>query len=172
MSATRKGKILSQIYEFLSKGWSGTNDSYPENQRIVHTTRLYNAGFKSDYTSLDESPKIHCGYLGIFKMKSMTKSYIWWPNLELITKNCSGCQACRHNLFETHIYAWNYPQCPRGRLHCDSVRLFWGHMYFVVVDTISFESLFFDYGVCGELVSDYGPQFVSEEFHQFLQKMV
>ena len=43
--------------------------------------------------------QIHEGHLGVVKMKSFTRSLVWWPNidkdLESLAKKCEGCQQNR-----------------------------------------------------------------------------
>ena len=39
---------------------------------------------------------LHEGHVGVVKMKSLARSYVWWPRIdsgiELVAKDCVGCQ--------------------------------------------------------------------------------
>ena len=128
---------------------------------------------------------------GANKMKSVARSYFWWPKLdkdiENLAKSCSECQAVKKSPAAAPLHPWTWPSRVYQRVHVDFMVPFQGAMLLVVVDAYSkwpdvFEmqnttasrtiewlrSLFCSYGYPEQLVSDNGPQFVSEEFARFL----
>ncbi|XP_052771110.1 uncharacterized protein K02A2.6-like [Mya arenaria] len=201
-SATRKDPVLSKVYEIVSTGSIGVDTSDLElkpylnrrtelslhqgcvmwGNRVIIPSSLRNQVME----------ELHSGHVGIVKMKSLARSYAWWPNLdselEELTKHCSGCMANRPSPKESPIHPWEFPKKPWSRVHIDFAGPFMGYMYLVLVDAYSkwpivkimkkttaghtidvLRAIFADYGVCDELVSDNGPQFVSEEFRHFLR---
>lgn len=137
---------------------------------------------------LDE---LHTGHPGVVRMKSLARSYVWWPGLDLqVEERCKGCEPCQRgqkNPPLTPLQSWPWPTGPWQRIHIDFAGPFEGRMFFVIVDAHSkwpevilmdstssaktievLRGLFSHYGVPEVLVSDNGPQFTSEEFAHFL----
>ena len=86
------------------------------------------------------------------------------------------------------VHPWEFPPNPWERLHIDYAGPFRGHMYLIAVDAHSkwpgvipmsstsspatanaLRSLFARIGLPKQIVSDNGPQFVSEDFEHFLK---
>ncbi|KAL4008501.1 hypothetical protein ACER0C_002353 [Sarotherodon galilaeus] len=135
---------------------------------------------------------LHNGYLGVVKMKSLARSYVWWPGLdceiENMAKSCTGCQQTLRQPQTAPVHAWEWPSAPWQRIHIDYAGPFMDQMFLVVVDahskwpeifpvkqattasTInSLRSLFARTGLPQQLVSDNGRQFTGEEFQCFLR---
>lgn len=54
---------------------------------------------------------LHEGHVGVVKMKSLARSYVWWPkidsDIESVAKNCTGCQVTRASPARvTHPTVW------------------------------------------------------------------
>lgn len=135
--------------------------------------------------------ELHSSHMGIIKMKSVARSYIWWPNLdrdiENMANSCSSCLLERANPSKSELHNWHYPSKPWERLHLDYLGPFKGKMYLIVVDAHSkwleiFETkstsaklaidnlrqLFARFGLPRSVHSDNGPPFNSLEFKNFL----
>lgn len=135
--------------------------------------------------------KLHCNHLGMSCMKSLARSYVWWPgldrNIEEITKGCTSCQAVKDMPAVAPSHQWSWPARAWQRVHVDFAGPFQGKMYLVIVDAHSkwpevFEmrsttanstiavlrQVFASHGLLLQLVSDNAPQFVAEEFKQCL----
>ncbi|KFD59941.1 hypothetical protein M514_07281 [Trichuris suis] len=133
---------------------------------------------------------IHDGHPGICAMKSIARFYVWWPGLdsdiERYVRNCSGCQENQARPPEVPLFSWNMPSEPWTRLHVDLAGPFKNLNWFVIVDAYSkwldviplrntlsatiikhCRRLFATFGLPRYIVSDNGPQFVSEEFTTF-----
>ena len=86
------------------------------------------------------------------------------------------------------LHPWVWPSRPWQRIHVDFAGPFFNKMFFLVIDAHSkwgevfqmaqttatktievLRQLFSSYGLPEQIVSDNGPQFVSEEFRQFMQ---
>ncbi|RXN35131.1 putative protein K02A2.6-like protein [Labeo rohita] len=136
--------------------------------------------------------ELHTGHPGIVRMKAIARSYVWWPGLdadiELQVKMCQSCQQIQKIPSQAPLHPWEWPSKPWERIHVDFAGPCEGHMYLVVVDAHSkwpevqvmtsataektievLRNLFSHYGLPEVLVSDNGPQFVSQEFANFLK---
>jgi len=136
---------------------------------------------------LDE---LHDTHPGMSRMKAIARSFVWWPNLDVQIErkvaDCSVCQAMKANPPTASVHPWSYPSKPWSRLHVDYAGPVNGSMYLVVVCAYSkypeiikmksttstatiaaLRELFSRHGLCEVLVSDNGPQFVSQEFEMF-----
>nr|XP_061811684.1 uncharacterized protein K02A2.6-like [Nerophis lumbriciformis] len=139
---------------------------------------------------LDE---LHSGHCGVVRMKEMVRSYFWWPSLDAAieekAKSCSACQKLRNLPQLAPLHPWDWPEEPWQRVHVDFAGPLENHMFFVVIDAHSkwpevavmkstssertieeLRSIFSHNGLPQQLVSDNGPQLVSEEFKAFMEE--
>lgn len=135
---------------------------------------------------------LHHEHPGICKMKALAHSYVWWPGLdgeiENMVQNCAVCQAVQKVHSVAPLHPWRWPVRVWQRIHLDFAEKD-RQYYLVIVDSHSkwlevfhmtsttssrtievLRNLFAAYGLPEEVVSDNGPQFVSAEFKQFLDK--
>uniref|UniRef100_A0A5S6QTQ4 RNA-directed DNA polymerase n=1 Tax=Trichuris muris TaxID=70415 RepID=A0A5S6QTQ4_TRIMR len=133
---------------------------------------------------------VHEGHPGIVAMKSMARFQVWWPGIdkeiETYVNQCEACQRNRQRPPEVPLLPWNVPAEPWTRIHVDIAGMFMDHYWLVVVDAHSkwlevipmkstttasvikrLRKLFATFGLPRAIVSDNGPQFVSEEFEVF-----
>jgi hypothetical protein len=136
--------------------------------------------------------ELHEGHIGVAKMKMLGRNYIWWPGLdfevESLAKSCQTCQQISHNSSAAILHPWTYPSGPWQRIHVDYAGPFQGHMFLLVIDAYSkwpevkkmkvttstatinaMRDIFSRNGLPNVLVSDNGPQFVSDEFSHFMK---
>ena len=125
-------------------------------------------------------------------MKSLARSYVFWPgidkDIEHLVKQCSGCQKQQNAPAKAFLHPWEWPSSPWERVHVDFAGPFMNRMFFIIVDAHSkwpeivmmkstttaktievMRKIFARNGLCKQLVSDNGPQFISEEFAQFMK---
>ena len=87
--------------------------------------------------------ELHEGHLGIVKMKSLARSYIWWPkidkDIEHLAKSCPGCQLQQNEAGKVplHLHPWEWPTTPWQRIHLDFAGPFLGRMFLIIVDAHS-----------------------------------
>ena len=133
---------------------------------------------------------LHEGHPGIWAMRALAWFYVWWPRIdseiEVFLKVCYSCQENRPRAPETLLYSWNSPSEPWARIHIDYAGPFEGMYWLVVVDSYSkwveikrstsmtaittiklLREIFCQLGIPKVIVSDNGPQFVSQEFQEF-----
>jgi hypothetical protein len=133
---------------------------------------------------------LHSAHPGVVKMKLLARSYVWWPSIDLdievLVKCCTGCQQHHRNPSKAPLHPREWPSAPWKRIHIDFAGPFMDHMFLIAVDahskwpevipmtkttatktTQAFRTIFSRNGLPEQIVSDNGPQFVSEEFQQF-----
>ena len=133
---------------------------------------------------------LHRDHPGVVRMKAIARSYMWWPGLdkalEKVARSCVACQAVKQTPANAPLHPWTWPDRPWQRVHIDFAGPFQGKMFFLAIDAHSkwgeiFEmtqttttktiallrQLIATYGLPEQIVSDNGPQFISEEFREF-----
>ena len=138
---------------------------------------------------LDE---LHRDHLGIVRMKNKARSHVWWPGIDLdiesIVRSSLPCQSVRNTAPTAPLHPWLWPTKPWRRVHIDFAGPFLNRMFLLAVDahskwpeviemsnttssktTDELRRLFATYGLPEQLVTDNGPQFVSQEFSSFMK---
>ena len=194
--ATRTDLCLSKVLWFVQQGWPSTVPEFakPFSNRselsveegcVLWGIRVL-VPKKLQGRVLDE---LHSNHLGMSRMKSLARSYVWWPGLdhdtEEVAKGCASCQTVKD------MPAFAPLHLGSGQCTCGSVDFagpFQEKMYFIIVDAHSkwpkvfvmtsiissntiavLRCVFASHGLPLQLVSDNGPQFLSEEFKQYLE---
>ncbi len=138
--------------------------------------------------------ELHAGHMGVVKMKGLARSYVWWPkideSIEQLAKACTACQMNQANPAKAPAHPWIPCTRPWERIHVDYAGPVEGQMLLVVVDAFSkwpevvlkrsststatidsLRTIFSRQGIPQTLVSDNGPQFRSEEFKAFMDRL-
>ena len=136
--------------------------------------------------------QLHETHPGVSRMKSLARSFVWWPGLdkqiEDCVEQCRVCQESRPVPAKAPIHPWEWPHNPWSRIHIDHAGPFLGHLYLVVVDSHSkwmdvqivsstssevtikkLSELFAVHGIPELIVSDNGTGFTSDEFKSFVE---
>jgi len=83
--------------------------------------------------------ELHHTHMGTVKMKSVARSYIWWPgidnDIQNITKSCVFCLAHGNNPPKSVLHSWPWPEGPSQRVHLDFLGLVDGKMFIVIIDS-------------------------------------
>ena len=135
--------------------------------------------------------ELHRGHPGIVRMKVLARSHVWWPDIDReigqCASSCQSCQAVKNSSVRAPLHPWVWPTNPWERVYLDFAGPFLGKMILVAVDahtkwpeayfmhsttttkTITILcDMFARYGLPRQIVTDNGPQFVSEEFQRFM----
>ncbi|XP_039291150.1 uncharacterized protein K02A2.6-like [Nilaparvata lugens] len=197
---TAKDVVLSQVCEYVKYEW-------PDNSKIVDKLKPYFNRRNELYVDKDclmlgnrivipvslrklILTELHSSHLGVVKMKSMARSYVWWPNIdseiEEIAKSCKLCYECKSNPPKV-TSAWKWPAAPGHRIHIDHCGPIKGKYYLLITDayskwldvmeasslttdcTIDLLRVYFaNWGIPLILVSDNATCFTADEFQKFV----
>ena len=200
LPVTSKDPVLARLHSYVMSGWPSKVDEAlkpyairpgemsVENGCILWGLRVmipppYRERLMDD---------LHETHPGICRMKSIARSYLWWPCLDqdIVDRvgECEACQAARNLPSVAPLHYWTWPSRPWQRIHIDYAEKD-GSNFLVIVDSHSkwmevflmspttstrimtaLRSVFARFGLPEELVSDNGPQFTSTEFRTFLQR--
>ena len=199
---TRQDPILSLAYQYTLHGWQGYDDKnidlrpyYNRRHEISIQNGCLMWGIRVIIPTkfrdhiLDD---IHSGHLGVVKMKSVARSYVYWPSIdsqiEQKGKGCTGCASVSKLPPQASLHPWEWPDKPWRRLHIDFAGPYLNKMFLVVVDAHSkwpevipmhtatsattiqaLRNMFAKFGLPDQIVSDNGSQFCSDEFQSFLK---
>lgn len=196
----KRDKLLSKIYGYVMFGWPSIceenekpfyfrrNELYVEHGCILYKYRIVIPQILQNKILTE----IHNGHLGIVKMKSIARNYVYWPSIdkdiESVCRDCEVCRSVRDAPPRCSIHPWEFPTAPWQRLHADFAQLY-GKYYIIVIDAHSkwleaeeigstsarntitfFRKLFSNFGLPVILVTDNGPPFQSVEFKDFCEK--
>lgn len=127
-------------------------------------------------------------------MKAIARQVMWWPgidvDIEKQVKSCTECAVHRDNPSVAPLHPWSFPEKPWQRIHVDLAGPFLSNMWLIMVDAhskwpevvklgnnstssnviVKIREMFSRFGIPETIVSDNGPQFVSEEFERFCKK--
>nr|XP_055076811.1 uncharacterized protein K02A2.6-like [Misgurnus anguillicaudatus] len=197
---TRRDPALSKVYTAIQSGWTADKkiqfkQFYQRREELTLDGGCVMWGLRvvvPPKLQTQVLKELHVGHLGVVKMKSLARSFVWWPGIdqqiEQLAMQCSGCQHVQKMPKTAPLHPWEWPALPWQRIHVDFAGPFMGTTFLVVVDACSkwpevfsmasttaaqtvtvLRELFARTGVPEQLVSDNGPQFISEEFQIFLK---
>ena len=196
---TRKDTLLSTVCDYVDRGLPEQSDSKeldPYFARLTELTVQQNClvwGIRVVVPPTLRSKlldELHQGHVGVVKMKTLARSYMWWPgidqDIEQYCKGYAGYQSVKHAQPSAPIHPWECPSKPWERIHIDFAGPFMNSMWLVVVDANSkwpevvpmktttaettlnvLRTIFARFGLPSQIVSDNGPQFIAEEFKSF-----
>ena len=198
---TESDPLLSQVREMVLKGWKEvkTEELFPYQRRkdelLVQDGCLL-LGVRVVVPLAGRSKvlvELHQCHPGIARMKSLSRSYVWWPgidkDIETKVKACSECQQNQKTPEKAPLHPWDWPDRPWMRLHIDYAGPFLGKMFLVVVDANSkwldvvsvpsattqhtiakLMSIFATHGLPEMIISDNGTVFTSADFQTFTKQ--
>ena len=199
---TTRDPVLSQVLQFVLHGWPMAVDEEALKPYFARREELsVHAGCLLWGTRVVIPPQgreevlniLHQSHPGIVRMKSLARSYVWWPKmdsrLEEKVKSCVTCQSHQKKPPSSPLHPWEWPGRPWSRVHVDYAGPFMGKMFLLIIDAHSkwmdihcvnsatssttiekLRTSFASHGLPEIVVSDNGSNFVSSEFKSFLQK--
>ena len=200
VKATRQDPILSQVMQYMQQGWpTQTPAEYkPYRNRCQelsiegHCLLWGNRVVVPEKLRAHITEELHHNHPGITRMKSLARSYLWWPGLDKALEDCvHRClpyQSVQNVPAVAPLHPWLWPAHPWQCVHLDFAGPFLGHMFMIMVDAHSkwpeivemsstttkqtiavLNKVFAAYGLPEQVVSDNGPQFISDEFQLFMK---
>lgn len=187
----RKETVADQeLSKLLKELQSGTNHDpeYSINDHIIFRGHRILIPKSLQPAVLQE---LHSTHLGIVKMKSIARNYVYWRNIdqdiESMVKSCKNCADRRKLPQKAPLHQWEPASKPFQRIHIDYAGPMSDRYFFIVVDSFSkwlevyitkkpptseksiefLHSYISHYGIPEELVSDNATTFTSQEFRQF-----
>ena len=193
---TERDPILSKVKKWLTEGW-------PEKER---EEELRPCRQRKEELSLQDGcilwgqrvivpepghmlvvEELHAGHHGISRMKSLARSFVWWPkldaDLEDRAKRCEICQVHLKVPAPAPLHPWEWTVTPWCRLHLDYAGSFQGKMFLLIIDAHSkwldvhvvesatsavtiqkLEASFSCHGLPVTVVTDNGSAFTSQGF--------
>ncbi|PFX21818.1 Uncharacterized protein K02A2.6 [Stylophora pistillata] len=178
----------SEVSDNLKSYFAKRNEFTVEDGCLLRGTRVVIPA-KHQETVLAE---LHLSHPGIVRMKALARLHVWWPaldsDIEQLVGDCETCQKTHSKAPLTSDNRWMWPHRPWQRVHVDYCGPFFGGFFLVVVDAKSkwlevipmssttaqatvdaLRSLFAIHGLPEEIISDNGPQFIPQEFKDFLR---
>ncbi|XP_055623399.1 uncharacterized protein K02A2.6-like [Toxorhynchites rutilus septentrionalis] len=202
LAETKKDAVLQQVVGFINNGW-------PANAKQIsdHDVKKFFAR-RDGLQVVDECVmfgdrivvpfrfrkriirQLHRGHTGMDRMKSLARSYIYWPNVDddvaQFVRQCRACAEAAKSPTKATLESWPISVRPWQRVHIDFAGPIDGYYYFVIMDAYSkwpemfrsrsinttatidmLRETFSRFGNPESLVSDNGTQFTSERFQQF-----
>jgi len=188
------------VYSYVQKGWpqTVTDDEKPywrrtkelstESGCLMWGNRVIIPG-QLQSKLIEE---LHQDHPGIARMKSIARSYFWWPSfdseLEEKAQSCVACQSVKNSPPSVPLHTWLWPAKPWQRVHIDFAGPFMNRTFLLIdahskwPEVIEMDSttaqktitelckLFAAYGPPEQIVSDNRPQlFVSDGFVTFVK---
>ena len=197
---SRRDRILSKIIDLVLHGWQYLDNpdlksyEHRKDELSVHNgCLLWGKRVVIPPTGRQQAMDLfHNGHPGVSRMKSLARSYIWWPgmdrDLENRVKECEACQRAHNQPPFSPLMPWEVPQVPWERLHGDFAGPYEGKMFFILVDAYSkwlevvlmsaanstttiecLRSIFSTHSLPKVFVTDNGSQFTSVEFETFME---
>lgn len=197
---TKKDESLLKVYNFILSGWPtevvSSLKPYLSRQNelsIIEDVIMWgNRVVVPDSLKLRLLEELHSAHMGVVKMKSIARSYIWWPalneDIEKLCRECADCQRIKSNPPKVPLLGWPVPEGVWDRIHVDFFETKKNDFYLIILDAFSkwievfsmrsitsfktiqiLRNLFARYGLPKQLVSDNGRTFVSKEFNTFMR---
>ncbi|XP_055695953.1 uncharacterized protein K02A2.6-like [Lutzomyia longipalpis] len=201
-SATENCPTLQQVSKYIVGGWpstpkSITNDELKRYYQIRDSLSLNNnCVLYHERIVIPQQyrakilKQLHSSHPGITKMKSLARSYVYWPGLDAdvqhVVKTCQDCAIAAKSPIKSELYSWPLATRPWQRVHIDYAGPVNGSYYLLVIDALTkwpeifrtttttssytismLTETFARFGLPEVIVTDNGTQFTSAQFSEF-----
>ena len=202
---TDRDPILARVRRWVLEGWPEKKPSTESTEEFLPYTRrrlelgveggcvLWGCRVVVPKRGRDRALQmLHEAHPGIVRMKSLARSYIWWPgvdrDIETCVKKCTTCQTVQKDPPVAPLHPWLQPNRPWTRVHIDYAGPLEGKMFLLITDAHSrwleihptststssatielLRKSFASLGLPEVVVSDNATAFTSYEFTQFLK---
>lgn len=128
-----KSKISAEVQPYFQKASELTieNDILMWGYRVVVSLKCRERVLK----------QLHAAHIGNVRMKSLARSYFWWPALdraiEKVANGCSQCLSCRPEQPKIRNTSWPKTTYPFERVHIDHLGPIAGKTILIIKDSYS-----------------------------------
>ena len=200
-AATSSDRVLSKVYRYTKGTWpqqvpADLRPFFNRRNELTVEEGCLLWGFRVVIPqSLRQKllQELHKDHPGVTRMKSVARSYMWWPGLdkeiENLAKSCAACHAVKRAPPTVPLHPWIWPSRPWQRVHLDFAGPFQGAMFLIAVDAFSkwpevrvmstttvsatldvLREWFCTHGIPEQIVTDNGSQFTADAFKVFTQR--
>ena len=125
---TEQDPLLSRVRKFITQGWPKKADL---SMKMYQSKKLELSvqdgcllwGSRIIIPKPGRAALLHEDLTGVSKMKGLTPSYVWWPNidanLESEVKQCNQCQLNCPLPPVVPMHPWEWPDHPWNRVYAD-----------------------------------------------------
>nr|XP_049462478.1 uncharacterized protein K02A2.6-like [Anopheles coluzzii]XP_049462479.1 uncharacterized protein K02A2.6-like [Anopheles coluzzii] len=149
--ATKRDPTLTKVSKYIQEGWPQrkSNDiilrSFQARSEALSTLReciLFGERLVVPEALRRKCLRqLHLGHPGIQRMKSLTRSYVYWPGLDSeiaeLVKSCPQCAAAAKSPPHSTPIAWPTTSAPWQRVHVDYAGPIDGFYYLLAIDSFS-----------------------------------
>lgn len=126
-----------------------------------------NASHYSNSITRTATHRITSGSSRYFQDEGSGTHPLWWPGLEgeieALVKSCQPCHEAKQAPPKSPLHPWSWPCKPWERVHLDFAGPFMGKTFLLA------HSKWGEVQEMSSTVTDNGPQFVSQEFADFMK---
>lgn len=140
--------VISKIIYYVLNGWPNSklnsiiSPFYIRRNELSVEHGILMWGYKVTIpkkfqtTVLEE---IHSSHMGIVRMKSLARSYVWWPSInkdiENFVANCNSCASYRQSPEIAELKHGPWEEQPWTRVHIDFFGPLFSYNFFVIIDS-------------------------------------
>lgn len=153
VAETRKDPVLQQVVSFLNEGWPASAKLFADPDVRKFFARRDGLQVVDDCVMFGDRivvplkfrkriiRQLHRGHPGMDRMKSLDRSYVYWPNVDddvlQFVRQCKPCAAAAKSPTKATLESWPLPDRPWQRVHIDYAGPVDCYYYFVIVDAYS-----------------------------------
>ena len=187
--------VLAKVRRFVQHGWPRTVNPVlqPYHSRQLELSIQNNCLLWGSRIIVPKQERerllalLHEDHPGISKTKGLTRSYVWWLNIDAdLEAQVKQCQLNQPSPPAVAMHPWEWPEHPWEQIYLDYTGHYLGKMFLVVVDTHSkwmeieivttqatiehLRAMFARFGLPKVMVTDNGTCFTSSEFAEFTRQ--
>ena len=140
-ATTTSDRMLSKVFRYTKRGWPHQfpqclRPFFDRRNELMMEEGCLLWGYRVVISQkLREKPlcELHKDHPGVTRMKSVARSYMWWPGLdkelEQLAKSCLPCQAVKQAPSVVPLQTWIWPARPWQHVQLDFAGPFQYHVF-------------------------------------------